>query len=151
MDQSCRAWPGAATAGRGVAGNRFDGVVVAVGSGAALVAACRYPPVGRRSYGPADFQDNFNAWQGSALGLAHTLSQSAFLRPGNTNPRVAGLYYAGSSVRPGIGVPMCMISAEIVLKLVRGDTSAGPLPEPAASTGSTHHLGTAPTGQVDAS
>ena len=105
----------------------------------------------RRSYGPADFQDNFNAWQGSALGLAHTLSQSAFLRPGNTNPKVAGLYYAGSSVRPGIGVPMCMISAEIVLKLVRGDTSAGPLPEPAASTGSTHHLGTAPTGQVDAS
>jgi phytoene desaturase len=85
----------------------------------------------RRSYGPADFQDNFNAWQGSALGLAHTLAQSAFLRPGNMNAKVAGLYYAGSSVRPGIGVPMCLISAEIVLKLVRGDRSAGPLPEPA--------------------
>ncbi|MHA7177884.1 phytoene desaturase family protein [Arthrobacter sp. Sr24] len=86
----------------------------------------------RRSYGPADFQDNFNAWQGSALGLAHTLPQSAFLRPGNVNPKVKGLFYAGSSVRPGIGVPMCMISAEIVLKLVRGDSSAGPLAEPAA-------------------
>ncbi len=84
----------------------------------------------RRSYGPADFQDNFNAWQGSALGLAHTLPQSAFLRAGNSNPKVAGLYYAGSSVRPGIGVPMCMISAEIVLKLVRGDHSSGPLSEP---------------------
>ncbi|WP_425862238.1 phytoene desaturase family protein [Arthrobacter sp. TWP1-1] len=84
----------------------------------------------RRSYGPADFQDNFNAWQGSALGLAHTLPQSAFLRPGNSNSKVGGLYYAGSSVRPGIGVPMCMISAEIVLKLVRGDSSPGPLPEP---------------------
>lgn len=84
----------------------------------------------RRSYGPADFQDNFNAWQGSALGLAHTLPQSAFLRPGNSNAKVDGLYYAGSSVRPGIGVPMCMISAEIVLKLVRGDNSPGPLPEP---------------------
>lgn len=88
----------------------------------------------RRSYGPADFRDNVNAWQGSALGLAHTLPQSAFLRPGNSNPKVAGLYYAGSSVRPGIGVPMCMISAEIVLKLVRGDRSAGPLPEPAMAT-----------------
>ncbi|MEO6531636.1 MAG: hypothetical protein ABIN10_06770, partial [Specibacter sp.] len=85
----------------------------------------------RRSYGPADFADNVNAWQGSALGLAHTLEQSAFLRPGNTNSKVAGLYYAGSSVRPGIGVPLCMISAEIVLKSVRGDKSGGPLAEPA--------------------
>nr|WP_237762498.1 phytoene desaturase family protein [Arthrobacter sp. ERGS1:01] len=85
----------------------------------------------RRSYGPADFQDNVNAWQGSALGLAHTLAQSAFLRPGNSNAKVAGLFYAGSSVRPGIGVPLCMISAELVLKSVRGDRSGGPLPEPA--------------------
>lgn len=84
----------------------------------------------RRSYGPADFQETFNSWQGSALGLAHTLAQSAFLRPGNANSKVDGLFYAGSSVRPGIGVPMCMISAEVVLKLVRGDSSPGPLPEP---------------------
>ncbi len=85
----------------------------------------------RRSYGPADFQDDVNAWQGSALGLAHTLRQSAFLRPGNVNHKVSGLYYAGSSVRPGIGVPLCMISAELVLKSVRGDRSSGPAPEPA--------------------
>ncbi|MGO4385735.1 phytoene desaturase family protein [Specibacter sp. RAF43] len=84
----------------------------------------------RRSYGPADFLDNVNAWRGSALGLAHTLAQSAFLRPGNANAKVAGLYYAGSSVRPGIGVPLCMISAENVLKAVRRDRTAGPLPEP---------------------
>lgn len=87
----------------------------------------------RRSYGPGDFAENFNAWQGSALGLAHTLPQSAFLRPGNSNAKVAGLYYAGSSVRPGIGVPMCMISAEIVLKLVRGDAGTGPVSEPLAA------------------
>ncbi len=89
----------------------------------------------RRSYGPGDFQENFNAWQGSALGLAHTLPQSAFLRPGNSNAKVAGLFYAGSSVRPGIGVPMCMISAEIVLKLVRGDEGFGPVPEPGVDSG----------------
>lgn len=88
----------------------------------------------RRSYGPADFEANVNAWQGSALGLAHTLRQSAFLRPGNANHKVGGLFYAGSSVRPGIGVPLCMISAEVVLKLVRGDSSAGPLPEPNATS-----------------
>ncbi len=39
------------------------------------------------------------------------------------------LYYAGSSTIPGIGLPMCLISAELVLKRVRGDVSAGPLAE----------------------
>ena len=32
---------------------------------------------------------------------------------------------------PGIGLPMCLISAENVLKRVRGDRSSGPLDEPA--------------------
>ena len=31
---------------------------------------------------------------------------------------------------PGIGVPMCLISAELVLKRVRGDRSASPVAEP---------------------
>ena len=85
----------------------------------------------RRTYGPADFARNVNAWRGSALGAAHTLRQSAFLRPGIRSRKVSGLFYAGSSVRPGVGVPMCMISAELILKAMRGDRTAGPLPEPA--------------------
>jgi 1-hydroxy-2-isopentenylcarotenoid 3,4-desaturase len=91
----------------------------------------------RRTIGPADFERSVNAWQGSALGAAHTLVQSAFLRPGNTNAKVDGLFYAGSSVRPGIGVPLCMISGELVLKAVRGDHSPGPLPEPVVAAGAT--------------
>jgi len=43
---------------------------------------------------------------------------------------VEGLFYAGASALPGIGLPMCLISAELVAKRVRGDLSAGPLPEP---------------------
>jgi hypothetical protein len=43
---------------------------------------------------------------------------------------VEGLHYAGSSVRPGIGVPMCLISAELVLKAVQGIKTPGALPEP---------------------
>lgn len=81
----------------------------------------------RRTIGPADFVDDVNAFKGSALGAAHTLRQSAFFRPGIRNRKVEGLFYAGSSVRPGIGVPMCMISAELVLKAVRGDTRPGPV------------------------
>ncbi|MCI9888860.1 phytoene desaturase [Micrococcales bacterium 31B] len=81
----------------------------------------------RRSIGPADFADQYNSWQGGMLGPSHTLRQSAFLRAGNASQRVQGLYYAGSSVAPGVGVPMCLISAELVLKHMQRDSSPGPL------------------------
>ncbi|MDY6810007.1 MAG: phytoene desaturase family protein [Actinomycetota bacterium] len=82
----------------------------------------------RRTMGPGDFVAALNSWCGGALGPAHTLRQSAFLRAGNRSRKVEGLYYAGSSTTPGIGLPMCLISAELVLKRIRGDRSVGPLP-----------------------
>ena len=88
----------------------------------------------RRSVGPADFQSQLNSWMGSALGPAHTLSQSALFRSGNVSKKVKGLYYAGSSTIPGIGLPMCIISAEVMLKRLRGDTSTTALPEPLVPT-----------------
>lgn len=81
----------------------------------------------RQTYGPADFEATVGAWRGGALGLAHTLGQSAFLRPANRNPKVPGLYYAGSSVRPGIGIPMCLISGELAAKAVNRVNAPGPL------------------------
>lgn len=71
--------------------------------------------------GPADFAAHFHAWRGSALGLAHTLRQSAFLRGSNKSDTVTGLYYAGSTTLPGVGLPMCLISAENVLTRLRQD------------------------------
>ncbi|GAA1660360.1 phytoene desaturase [Citricoccus zhacaiensis] len=87
----------------------------------------------RRTVGPRDFAEDLGAWRGGILGPAHTLAQSAFFRAGNVSRRVSGLYYAGSSTIPGIGLPMCLISAEILLKRLRGDHSAAPLPEPEPS------------------
>lgn len=84
----------------------------------------------RRTIGPADFAEWFDAWRGTALGPAHTLRQSAFLRGTTAYRGVDGLLTAGQSTVPGIGMPMCLISAELVLKHVRGDRSVGPLPEP---------------------
>lgn len=84
----------------------------------------------RRTIGPADFAGTLNSWKGGALGPAHTLRQSAFLRGSNKSAKVDGLYYAGGSTIPGIGLPMCLISAEILLKRLRSDTSPFPLPEP---------------------
>lgn len=80
----------------------------------------------RHTIGPADFARQYNSWHGGMLGPAHTLRQSAMFRAQNASKRVQGLYYAGATTAPGVGVPMCLISAELVLKRIRGDHSAGP-------------------------
>ena len=87
----------------------------------------------RESVGPADFANNYFSWSGGMLGPAHILTQSAMFRAQNESKKVKGLYYAGATTSPGVGVPMCLISAEVVLKRIRGDHSAGPLPVPQRS------------------
>lgn len=81
----------------------------------------------RHTVGPEDFARQYHSWRGGALGLEHTLRQSAFLRPGNVSAKVDGLLYAGATTVPGVGLPMCLISAELVLKRLAGDRSALPL------------------------
>lgn len=82
----------------------------------------------RHTVGPEDFERRYNAWRGGALGLEHNLRQSAFLRPRNVSAKVDGLLYAGASTVPGVGLPMCLISAELVLKRLTGDRSSSPVP-----------------------
>ena len=60
-----------------------------------------------------DFADRYNSYQGSALGLAHTLRQTSLLRPPHRSDAVDGLYFTGSTTTPGIGVPMCLISGQL--------------------------------------
>jgi phytoene desaturase len=84
----------------------------------------------RRTVGPADFAEDLNSWKGGALGPSHILNQSAFFRSGNISKKVDDLYYVGGTTIPGIGLPMCLISAEILIKRLRGDTSTEALPEP---------------------
>ncbi|HEY4224462.1 MAG TPA: phytoene desaturase family protein [Pseudolysinimonas sp.] len=129
--------PADPTLGRGgVEGSGDDRIEALADTVIAQIAAAAGIPdlaqriVVRRTVGPADFVEHLNSWKGSALGPAHTLRQSAFFRAGNASTKVGGLYFAGSSTIPGIGLPMCLISAELVIKRLRGDVSAGPLPEP---------------------
>jgi phytoene desaturase len=84
----------------------------------------------RRTVGPQDFAEQYNSWSGGMLGPAHTLTQSAFFRARNKSEKVEGLFFAGSSTIPGIGLPMCLISAEVLLKRIHGDTTTEPLPTP---------------------
>jgi len=81
----------------------------------------------RRTVGPADFVNEFNAWSGTALGMAHTLRQSAFFRPQNRSKKLKNLFYSGHNTIPGIGLPMCLIGAELVYKHLTDDSSNGPI------------------------
>lgn len=86
--------------------------------------------VTRTVLGPAHFATEFSSWRGTALGMEHTLAQSAMFRPAGASRTVSNLYYAGAGTAPGVGLPMCLISAELVAKRLLGETSSRPLPTP---------------------
>ena len=65
-----------------------------------------------------DFAERYHSLRGTALGLAHTLRQMALLRPPNRSRRVPNLFFVGANTTPGIGVPMCLISAHLVRERV---------------------------------
>lgn len=65
-----------------------------------------------------EFKKQYNAYEGTMLGLSHTLFQTAFFRPSIKSKKLSNLFYTGQYTQPGIGVPMCLISAEIVTKEV---------------------------------
>ncbi len=68
----------------------------------------------KRIFALNDFKDRYNAYKGTALGLSHTLRQSALWRPAHKSKKVKNLYYSGQYTHPGIGVPMTLISSQIV-------------------------------------
>jgi phytoene desaturase len=65
------------------------------------------------SFCVSDFAARYNATKGTALGLAHTLRQTAIFRPPNASQGMDGLFFTGSFTQPGIGVPMCLISGQL--------------------------------------
>jgi phytoene desaturase len=80
------------------------------------------------SFSVSEFASRYNATKGTALGLAHTLRQTALFRPPNASDAVDGLYFAGAFTTPGIGVPMCLISGQLTAERMARDLAADPLP-----------------------
>ena len=66
-----------------------------------------------------DFSSRYNAYKGTALGLAHTLKQTAVFRPKHVSKKVKNLYYTGHYNHPGIGVPMVIISSQILANMIK--------------------------------
>jgi len=85
------------------------------------------------TFAVSDFTTRYNALEGTALGLAHTLRQTGPLRPDHRSSAVDGLYFTGGFTRPGIGVPMCLISGEHTATAVLEDAGET-TPEAVAST-----------------
>lgn len=68
----------------------------------------------KKSFGPADFVTDYNAFRGNAYGLANTLKQTAILKPSCKSKKVDNLFYTGQLTVPGPGVPPAIISGEVV-------------------------------------
>ena len=75
----------------------------------------------KRIYTVKDYEKDYNAYRGTALGLSHTLSQTAVFRPGHRSRKVKGLYYSGQYTHPGVGVPMTFISSEVAVQEMQKD------------------------------
>ncbi len=84
--------------------------------------------VEKNIFGPQDFADRYNAWEYNAFGgESHLLSQSIMFRTPNKSKKVKNLYYVGAGSLPGIGLPMCLISAQLTYKKITNNRAAGPL------------------------
>lgn len=60
-----------------------------------------------------EFTARYHAYKGTALGLAHTMTQTALMRPNTKSKKVKKLYYTGWYTNPWIGMPMCLISGKL--------------------------------------
>lgn len=67
-------------------------------------------------YDPIDWQNMFNLYKGSGLGLAHGINQVGALRPANKDEIYNNVYYVGASTIPGTGLPMVIISSKLVVE-----------------------------------
>jgi phytoene desaturase len=70
---------------------------------------------------PEVFRDELGAFQGSAFSCAPKLTQSAWFRPHNRDPRIPGLYLVGAGTHPGAGVPGVVNSAKATARLILED------------------------------
>lgn len=71
---------------------------------------------------PSDFHKDINAVLGTAFGsLAQGFFQSSYFRPHNKARDIQGLYFVGQGTYPGIGMPMVLISAQLVTERIVED------------------------------
>ena len=88
---------------------------------ATLMPGLRAHIVTSRRTTPDDFTARFGNLRGEAFGLSHNFGQVGYFRPHNRHARYRNLYFVGQSTQPGCGVPMVLISAELVTQRIRAE------------------------------
>ncbi len=72
----------------------------------------------KKSFCINDFKEQYNSYKGNAYGMANTLSQTAFMRPGLKSKKINNLFFTGQLTVPGPGVPPSLISGKLVSELI---------------------------------
>ncbi|MCX7985220.1 MAG: phytoene desaturase family protein [Bacteroidetes bacterium] len=75
--------------------------------------------VSKTVFTPFEWQQYFNLYKGSGLGLAHTMDQIGAFRPPNRDEYFANIFYVGASTVPGAGIPMALISSKLTCERIR--------------------------------
>ena len=75
---------------------------------------------------PKSFLVDLNAYQGSAFSVAPRLTQSAWFRPHNKDPKIPGLFIVGAGTHPGAGLPGVINSAKATVGLMLGKGALEP-------------------------
>jgi len=63
---------------------------------------------------PRTWENEFNLWKGSILGLSHTFLQVVWFRPSLKCNIFKNLYFVGASAHPGTGVPVVLCGAKLL-------------------------------------
>lgn len=74
--------------------------------------------VTRTIFTPEEWQKQFNLYQGSGLGLAHSMRQVGAFRPKNFDEVFDNVFYVGASTVPGTGLPMALISSKLAVERI---------------------------------
>ena len=91
-----------------------------------LLPDVRRHVVVRRHFTPQDFKTTLGSHVGSAFSVAPTLTQSAWFRPHNKDPRIPGLYLVGAGTHPGAGVPGVINGAKATFACIAKDYRLAP-------------------------
>jgi phytoene dehydrogenase-like protein len=68
---------------------------------------------------PLRIESNTGSYRGALYGSSSNRMLAAFFRQANFSSKIKGLYFAGGSVHPGGGIPLCLLGARIASNLIQ--------------------------------
>jgi phytoene desaturase len=88
-----------------------------------ILPGLRQHVVCQRIVTPRYFERELGAYHGSAFSVAPKLTQSAWFRPHNRDPRIPGLFIVGAGTHPGAGLPGVINSAKATAGVMLGQAA----------------------------